>query len=118
MQSSSVLPPPPGALGALSLGLPVPATPDPVLRCVLRPEEVDGVCRDGERGATGWTRCIGAPIADCGVGAWVVVLGEPLAAPPARCATVGVPATTEKALSTSMKVRRRRIKLRPTWSIP
>jgi hypothetical protein len=44
-----------------------------VLRCELSPEEVDGVCKDGERCATGWTRCIGAPVADCAAGDWVVL---------------------------------------------
>lgn len=50
----------------------MPPTPeDPVLRCVLAPEEVDGVCKDGEKGASGWTRCMGAPVTDCSAGDWV-----------------------------------------------
>jgi hypothetical protein len=117
-----VLPPPPGALGALSLGLPVPATPeDPVLRCVLPPEVVEGVCKDGERGATGWTRCIGAPVADCRAGDWVVLGGgaagvvirgavaeEPVVPPPPpRCAIATLAANAKKAVSTSMKARKR-----------
>jgi hypothetical protein len=40
-----------------------------VLRCVLPPEEVYDVCKDGENGAIGWARCIGAPVADC-AGDW------------------------------------------------
>src|SRR5215831_19151235 len=120
MQSCSVLPPPPGALGALSLGLPLLATPDPVLRCVLPPEEEDGVCRDGDRGATAGARCIGAPIADCGAGAGVIVpeVGEPLVLlPPARWATAMLPARPQKPMNTSVKERRRCITGSPKFLV-
>src|SRR5262245_32880670 len=122
MQSCSVLPPPPGALGALSLGLPLPATPDPVPRCVLPPEEEDGVCRDGERGATAGARCIGAPIADCGVGAGVVVpegVELLVLVPPARWATAMPPARPQKPMSTTVKERRRCItgNADPIWPL-
>jgi len=118
-----VFPPPPGALGALSLGLPVPPTPkEPVLPCVLPPEEVDGVCKDGERGVTGWIRCIGAPVADCGAGEVVLgagaegvvirgaVVDEP--PPPPRCAIAMLAANAKKPVSTS--VTRRRCIIRQT----
>src|SRR5262249_13879241 len=123
MQSCNVFPPPPGALGALSLGLPVPPTPkEPVLPCVLPPEEVDGVCKDGERGVTGWIRCIGAPVADCGAGEVVLgagaegvvirgaVVDEP--PPPPRCAIAMLAANAKKPVSTS--VTRRRCIIRQT----
>jgi hypothetical protein len=109
-----VFPPPPGALGALSLGLPVPPED-----AVPPPEEVDGVCKDGERGATGWTRCIGVPVADCGAGDWVLgagaegvvirgaVVAEPLVPPPPpRCAIATLAANAKKPVSTSVARRR------------
>jgi len=93
---------------------------------VLPPEEVDGVCKDGERGATGWTRCIGVPVADCGAGDWEVlgagaegvvirgaVVGEPLVPPlPPRCAIATLAANAKKPVSTS--VARRRCIIRKT----
>jgi hypothetical protein len=93
-----------------------------VLRCVLPPEEVDGVCKDGERGAIGWARCIGAPVADC-AGDWVVlgagaegvvirgaVVEEPLVpAPPPRCAIATLAANAKRPVSTSVTGRRRYI---------
>jgi len=121
MQSWSVCPPPPGALCTLSLGLPVPPTPDPVPRCVLPPEEVDGVCKDGDSGETGWTRCIGAPVADCGAGDELVlgagavgvlirgaVAEEPLVLPPPpRCAIATLAAIAKKPVSTTVKASTR-----------
>src|SRR5262249_31781281 len=77
MQSCKLLPPPPGALGAFSLGLPVPPEPgdsarepDPVPP-VLPPDDAEGGGRDGESGATGAARCIGVLVADGGVEPWL-----------------------------------------------
>jgi len=91
-----------------------------VLRCVLAPEEADGVCKDGERGATGWARCMGAPVADCSAGDWVVfgagaegvviraaVVEEPVVPPPPpRCAIARL-ANAKKPVSRNVRARRR-----------
>jgi len=84
---------------------------------VLPPEEADGVCKDGERGATGWTRCIGAPVADCGAGDWIVLGAGTVGVvirgavvvppPPPRCAIASLAANAKKLVSTSVKARRR-----------
>jgi hypothetical protein len=90
-----------------------------VLDCVPPPEEVDGACKDGERGAIGCAGCIGVPVADC-AGDWVVlgaggegvvirgaVVEEPLVpAPPPRCAIATLAANANKPVSTSLTARR------------
>ena len=99
----------------------MPPTPDPVLRCVLPPEDVDGVCTDGDSGATGWTRCIGVPVADCGPGEGLVLgagavgvlirgadAEEPLVLPlPPRCAIATLAANAKKPASTTVKASTR-----------
>ncbi len=69
MQSASVLPPPPGALGAVSLGLPdeLPGDKARLGRTTLEVANCSGNC--GESGATGASWGIGSPIAEGGVAA-------------------------------------------------
>ena len=97
MQSCSPLPPPPGVLGALSLGLELVLLPPPLedgvvsvrgedkgatpavppedglvgaVVCGVRSEEESGAATGGgDRGATGATRGAGVPTADGAVGA-------------------------------------------------
>ena len=100
----------------------MPLTPeDPVLRCVLAPEEVGGVSKDGDRGATGWARCMGAPVADCSAGGWLVfgaeaegvvirgaIVEEPAAAPPPpRWAIARLATNAQKPVSRNVSARRR-----------
>lgn len=134
IQSCKLLPPPPGALGAFSLGLPVSPTPepgdsarapDPVPPCVLPPDDSDGWGSEGERGATGAACCIGVPITDGGVEPWFVdgglgtppVLRPMLGAavpelparppPPPRCATARPQAKVRNTANASDKARMR-----------
>jgi hypothetical protein len=69
MQSASVLPPPPGALGAVSLGLPPedPGVRARLGRTMLEVANCSGSC--GERGATGASSGSASPIAEGGVAA-------------------------------------------------
>jgi hypothetical protein len=70
-QSSKVLPPPPGALGAASLGLVLEGDDEGTLVVMLPP--VSGVvviC--GESGAIGESGVMGVPIAEEGGGVTVV----------------------------------------------
>jgi hypothetical protein len=69
MQSASVLPPPPGLLGAVSLGLPgeVPGVRARLGRATLEVANCSGNC--GESGAIGASSGNGSPIADGGVAA-------------------------------------------------
>jgi hypothetical protein len=69
MQSASDLPPPPGALGADSLGLGAEEALDDSARlgCATPPPVANCVCSCGERGAMGASSGSGAAIADGGV---------------------------------------------------
>jgi len=68
MQSANDLPPPPGALGADSLGLAEEVTPGDSAKfgCATPPVE-NCVCNCGDSGAIGTSSGVGAAISDCGV---------------------------------------------------
>jgi hypothetical protein len=80
MQSLSVLPPPPGALGVDPLGLP-PGDKARVLPDVVPPvENWVGSC--GESGATGGTCCVGGSVEEGDVDGLAVVTGALVVPPP------------------------------------
>src|SRR4051812_16338745 len=92
IQSLNDLPPPPGALGADSLGLPGDSAKPPLCLGTPPPDNTfDGCC--GDSGDMPGTCGAGVPIADEGgavgvLGAWIGGIVTGRAAPPVeRCAT-------------------------------
>src|SRR5262245_6346310 len=78
MQSASVLPPPPGALGADSLGLPEELPGDNAKLGCVEPPVANCIGSCGDSGAMGASSGSGSPIADGGAAVAAGGAGGPL----------------------------------------